>query len=129
MHSGRRQRIIAQRHLPASCNQHKNKPYRDSINLTRHLGLSAALLSPQQLNSRLPPAAAKRNPYVELEQDLLPGGVPNTPWRRLLLRIKNTWTLRQLLELYAANHYKTAVFNDKHRTALFNRIPSLIYYR
>jgi hypothetical protein len=91
--------------------------------------LSAALLSPCQVSSRLPPAAAKRNPYVELEQDLLPGGVPNTPWRRLLLRIKNTWTLRQLLDLYAANRYKTAVFDDKHRTALFNRIPSLIYYR
>ncbi|KAI8472780.1 MAG: hypothetical protein J3K34DRAFT_519487 [Monoraphidium minutum] len=51
-----------------------------------------------------PPAAApaKRNPYLDLERDLLPGGAPNTPGRRLTLRVRRALGLRQLAHLYGA---------------------------
>lgn len=69
------------------------------------------------------------NKYLEIKKDLLPDGSPNSAWRRLLLRIQNTWSLTQLAALYSRYCHKSVVFQDRHRVALFHRIPNLVYYR
>jgi hypothetical protein len=44
--------------------------------------------------------AAGGNRYRQLERDVLPGAVPNTPGRRLSLSIRTSTSLAQLLQLY-----------------------------
>jgi hypothetical protein len=38
--------------------------------------------------------AKKRNPIIDIERDVLPDGKPNTPWRRIKLRIQTAVSVK-----------------------------------
>lgn len=74
-------------------------------------------------------ATASGNRYVELQRDLLPGDVPNSPVRRLSYRIQHALTLKQLAHIYFTHRHKPQIFKDKHVSAILMRIPNLLYAR
>jgi hypothetical protein len=69
------------------------------------------------------------NRIKQLELDLLPGGVPNTPTRRLSYHIKHALSLRTLHDLYAGNSHKTAFFEAKHVASIVTKAAKLTYHR
>ncbi len=69
------------------------------------------------------------NRIKQLERDLLPGGVPNSPNRRLSYAIKHALSVHKLARLYASNAHKLVWFKDKHVAAMLMRAASLLYYR
>jgi len=71
----------------------------------------------------------ERNRYRIIKQDLLPGGVPNTPTRRLMFRIRHALSLRQLEEAYRRNRVHPSIWEPKHSAAVFMRVARLLYYR
>ncbi|MEW5297014.1 MAG: hypothetical protein WDW38_007222 [Sanguina aurantia] len=69
------------------------------------------------------------NIYKDASLDLLPGGVPNTPVRRLSEEIREATSLRALASIYERNYYKTQIWKPSHAAAILMAIPPLIYYQ
>lgn len=72
---------------------------------------------------------AKQNKYKQLQQDRLPGDVPNTPSRRLSFAIRSSVSIRQLRSIYSENRLHESYFSHKHAAAVVMRIPNLIYHK
>uniref|UniRef100_A0A383VSK9 Uncharacterized protein n=1 Tax=Tetradesmus obliquus TaxID=3088 RepID=A0A383VSK9_TETOB len=72
---------------------------------------------------------AKTNPFVDIQRDLLPDGKPNTPWRRLKLRIQTTTSLQGLARVYSSSRHKSAVWRPIHAAGILMRLAALQYYR
>ncbi|WIA21397.1 hypothetical protein OEZ85_000613 [Tetradesmus obliquus] len=72
---------------------------------------------------------AKANPFVDIQRDLLPDGKPNTPWRRLKLRIQTTTSLQGLARIYSSSRHKSAVWRPIHSAGILMRLAALQYYR
>ncbi|KAF8058347.1 hypothetical protein HT031_005665 [Scenedesmus sp. PABB004] len=74
-------------------------------------------------------AAGRRDAYAEVQRDALPGGKPNTPWRRLLLSIQQCVSLPGLARIFASARHKSAVWRPVHTAALLMRVGALLYFR
>lgn len=70
-----------------------------------------------------------RNRIKDLELDLLPGGVPNTLFRRLLYWTGACYSLPELLQLCARHAHKGGEFDARHAAAALMRVPTLLYHR
>jgi hypothetical protein len=86
--------------LQAAHVSHSTRPLLDSLSSSSSNSSSIHRLSYSSSSSssrRSVIAADKRakaNPFVDLQRDVLPDGKPNTPWRRLKLRIQTTNSLQ-----------------------------------
>ena len=72
-----------------------------------------------------------RNPYKEAQLDMISGGIPNTPVRRLSYTIKHAISLQDLSRLVTRNRQKMTggVWLDKHEAAVLDRVADLGYHR
>ncbi|GFR51421.1 hypothetical protein Agub_g13709 [Astrephomene gubernaculifera] len=61
------------------------------------------------------------------DRDLLPGGVPNTPWRRLAYKLRLAPDLRELLKIYGSNCRNTNVWSPRHTALVAIRGSAILY--
>lgn len=108
---------------------------------------AASLLSPARTHAQqlaLPHPAARRgavilcaserrrrrNPQAEVGAQLLHGSrLPNTPWRRILLRLRHATSPAVLERLYQEHRHKTSVWRPVHSAGILMRVAALQYYR
>jgi hypothetical protein len=64
-----------------------------------------------------------------VDKNVLPGGVPNTPARRLTFRLRNAASLWELAEAYRRARPVPALWAPKHGAAILMRAARLMYYR
>ena len=63
----------------------------------------------------------------EAEQDLLPGGVPNTPTRRIMHEIRSALSLPEMQQLFMLTHHKTSIWCEEHTAGILMRATTLLY--
>lgn len=71
----------------------------------------------------------RRRLYEEASRDLLPGGVPNTPLRRISYDIKHAINIQELVTAYDRHRRNGPNFKAKHHAAVLMQIPDLLYIK
>jgi hypothetical protein len=61
------------------------------------------------------------------EADVLPGGVPNTAWRRVAYQLRLAASVDELLSLYREHRHKVHVWGNHHTALTAARLAALLY--